>query len=291
MVAAIQNRGGSDMTRLLFTLLCLCTLPLHAEVSPPLVFVSIPPQKQLVERIAGDLVDVRVMLPPGQSPETFAPTPRQIVSLSTARVYFQVGVPFESSWTDSIRAVNPDIHIVECCDGLFANNAVPPDIAEDMHVWNDPVLVLQLAKQMLDELIILLPMQERIFVSNYRRLSYALNELDRDIRQRLLTRSTDYFIVSHGAWSLFAERYGLVQLPLEQNGKEIGARSLMELVSLARREKLDTVFVMEQYRTPFLANLAQQLDADLVELDVLAEDYIGNMYHITEKIARSLRPQ
>ena len=61
----------------------------------PLVFVSIPPQKYLVEELAGDLVRVEVLLPPGASPATYEPTPRQLANLDRAAVYFQIGSPFE----------------------------------------------------------------------------------------------------------------------------------------------------------------------------------------------------
>ena len=60
------------------------------------VFVSILPQKYLVERIGGNRVDVSVMVKPGLSPETYEPTPKQMAALNTARIYFRIAVPFEA---------------------------------------------------------------------------------------------------------------------------------------------------------------------------------------------------
>ncbi len=70
--------------------------PLPARASDlPVVFVSIPPQKFVVEQLAGDLVRVEVMLPSGASPATYEPTPRQMAAINEAVIYFQIGVPFE----------------------------------------------------------------------------------------------------------------------------------------------------------------------------------------------------
>ena len=88
-------------------LLCLIAwllMPL-ADVSAAgrlLVFVSILPQQYFVQQIGGDHVEVQVMVPPGASPATYEPSPRQMVGLAKARLYFAIGVPFEAAWMDKI---------------------------------------------------------------------------------------------------------------------------------------------------------------------------------------------
>ena len=82
------------------------------------VFVSVLPQKYIVERIGGERVNVSVMVGRGQSPATYEPTPRQITRLANARVYFRLGVPFEDVWMDRLVAANPDMLIVNCREGI-----------------------------------------------------------------------------------------------------------------------------------------------------------------------------
>ncbi|UCH84845.1 MAG: zinc ABC transporter substrate-binding protein, partial [Candidatus Latescibacterota bacterium] len=48
-------------------------------------FVSILPQVYFVERIGGDHVTVEAMVGPGQSPETYEPTAKQLTRLYGAR--------------------------------------------------------------------------------------------------------------------------------------------------------------------------------------------------------------
>ena len=60
----------------------------HAAAAPISVFVSILPEKYFVERVGGSHVDVSVMVGPGQEPETYEPTPKQMTALSGARSLF-----------------------------------------------------------------------------------------------------------------------------------------------------------------------------------------------------------
>jgi zinc transport system substrate-binding protein len=83
-----------------------------ALAKKPVVFVSILPQKYFVEQIAGDTVDVEVMVMPGASPATYEPRPRQMSMLAKADLYLAIGVPFERTWLPRIKATNPNLTIV-----------------------------------------------------------------------------------------------------------------------------------------------------------------------------------
>ncbi len=91
---------------LVFLLFITLAVPVAAQTGNISVFVSIPPQKQFVQKIGGNRVDVHVMLPPGESPETYSPSPEMLATLATANLYFQIGVPFEKNWVNSIRSLN-----------------------------------------------------------------------------------------------------------------------------------------------------------------------------------------
>jgi zinc transport system substrate-binding protein len=85
------------------------------------VAVSVPPQGYLVERIGGPRVRVEVMIPPGASHTTYSPSPRQMVALSEARLYVQVGHPaflFETEHIDPFLAAHPGIHVVDMSRGM-----------------------------------------------------------------------------------------------------------------------------------------------------------------------------
>ena len=80
------------MRRLLSVCICLIVIgiSLSARAEGPLVVgVSIPPQAWLVSAIGGSYVKPLVLLPPGASPATYEPGPRQLAQLSRARPLLQ----------------------------------------------------------------------------------------------------------------------------------------------------------------------------------------------------------
>ncbi len=105
----------------LFTILLLmitATAFGAGKIEPVKVFVSILPQAEFVERIGGDLVDVGIMVKPGQSPATYSPSARRIVELSKAELYFSIGVPFEKSFMAKIGNTVEGLKIVDTRKGI-----------------------------------------------------------------------------------------------------------------------------------------------------------------------------
>ena len=78
------------------------------------IMVSVLPQKYFVEKIAGDHFNINVMIPPGASPVTYEPTPKQMKELTKSFVYFRIGhIEFEKSWMKKLININPDMEIID----------------------------------------------------------------------------------------------------------------------------------------------------------------------------------
>ena len=279
------------------SLLWLLLLPLMASAAggqPFDAFVSIMPQRYLLQRIGGEFVNVHVMVRPGQSPETYEPTPREMSRLAGASFYFSAANPFERQWLGSIRDLNPDLRIVDCCSLLADRylDAHPGAAHEgempDPHVWTSPIKARQMARCMADALIAFDPARKSSYEENFQRLAQELEGLDREIQLLLKQRRTDYIAVSHPSWGYFCDRYGLRQLSLERHGKEQGARRLVGLLELARAEGIHTIFMQKQFRTPSALAFAQELQAQIVELDPLAEDYFANLRAVSRHISTAI---
>lgn len=266
------------MFRNLLLLLIFISLDVIAEDDGKItVFVSIPPQKFLVERVGGDLVNVQVMLKPGYSPETYDPAPRQITLLSKAEIYFRIGVPFEDHWMDVIAAQNKEMLVTGCC-GAESRNREP-------HVWTNPDKVRIIAGQIRDTLMARDPENSSVYDAGYQSLVHELDDMDREIRVILSGRKTDYFIVSHDAWKQYAEHYGLKELALESFGREKGPKGLASLVDKAKHEGIRTIFVQLQHPSRTAYTLADEIDAKVVVIDPLEESYIENMLKVSRMIA------
>jgi zinc transport system substrate-binding protein len=254
-----------------------------AGAAPLQVFVSVPPQRYLVERIGGEHVSVDVLLTPGQTPETFDPSLRQLQRLAAAQLYFLAGVPFESARLKSLPDSHPQLRIIPCC------KEIAPAPGLDPHVWTSPARAGQLAGVILQALSEADPQRRGEYAANHARLAADLAALDDYARRRFVERRTGVFITEHAAWGYLARDYGLREVSLERNGREIGPRGLAELMTLARREGIRTLFVQPQQRSPLAQTLAERLSARIRELDPLAEDYLDNMHRVIDRIAEALQ--
>lgn len=67
----------------------------NSQSDKPIVAVSVVPEATFVKAIAGELVDVVTMIPPGYSPANYQPTPQQMADFEKASIYFIMGMPTE----------------------------------------------------------------------------------------------------------------------------------------------------------------------------------------------------
>lgn len=255
-----------------------------------IVYVSILPQKFLVDRIGGDRVSTEVMVKPGYSPETYEPTTGQMRGLARARIYFRICVPFEDVLLPAVSSASP-VRVVEC-DGKIQYRplegaAVQNETRPDPHIWTDPVNARHLAKQIQEVLVAEDPQHATYYTDNFQRLDRELQDLHEYISGLIRQRESRYLLVSHAAWGYYCDRYDLRQLALEEDGKPRGPRALAKLIRTVKAQNITTFFTQREHHTPADSAFAREINALVVEVDPLAEDYIGNMKEVTRLFVKA----
>ena len=258
------------------------------------VFVSIAPQKFLVERLVGDAVEVHVLLPSGASPATYEPTPKQMAALGTASLFFLIGAPFEGPLLDKISRVMPDLQTVDCRSGV---ELVPMDDHEhghgeslfDPHIWLDPLRMKIVASTTADALERLLPESGPEIRHNLQRLHDAIDQSHTLIVSILEPHTGESILVFHPAFGYFTRRYGLHQIAVEDEGKAPSARRLAEVVRTFDGGSITAIFVQPQFSISAAQRVADALECEVVTLDPLAEIYLANLEIMANRIAASLR--
>jgi zinc transport system substrate-binding protein len=260
--------------------------------APPTVVVSILPQRDIVQRLAGDRVTVEVLVRPGASPATYSPTPQQVARLVDARLWIRIGVLFESAFAPRLHDLAPDLDVV---DGRKAIELEPAESGHDHgggidpHLWLDPERLAGHAGVVCDALCRLLPESCPDFRSRLDELDNELAALDRRIGLKLAPFAGRAIFVFHPAYGYFTRRYHLTQVAVETEGGEPSARRLAELVDAARRDHITTVFVQPQYAGRGAQALAEALGGRVVEIDPLAPDVVANLDRIADRIATSFK--
>jgi len=247
------------------------------------VVVTILPQAEFVEKVGGERVQVMVMVPPGASPHTYEPTPRQLIEVSKAEIYFQAGsgVDFELSFMNRIIEVNSNMMVVNCSEGIKI-------IDKDPHVWLSPMNVKIMVKNIYDALAQIDPENKDYYQKNMELYLKELDALDEEIREILGNVTNRCFMVYHPSWGYFARDYNLTQIPVEKEGKEPTARGLMALIDQARRLKMKVIFVSPQFDQKKAETIAESIHGRIVFLDPLAKDYVKNLRLVALELAWSM---
>jgi zinc transport system substrate-binding protein len=265
--------------------------------TPLQAFVSVPPQGGLLERIGGERVLVDVLVKPGQDPHTFEATPREIMALGQARIYFRIGLPFEETLLPKVQS-NRQLAVVACDQGIAKRSLergedtadAGPAGEPDPHVWLSPPLLVVMAKNMAGGLSGIDPEHAAEYSAHLQVLTDEINAIH-DENKRILDpyRGRSIFVY-HPAFGYFAEAYGLRQVAVEAEGKSPTPRQLQHLIDQAKAEHVRVIFVQPQFDDRSAKLLAEALGGGVVPLDDLAWDILGSLRQMGQQVADALAP-
>ncbi len=264
------------------------------------LYVSIPPLKEVVGGIVGDDFAIGVLVPPGASPETYEPTPRQFIELNRAELIFNVGlIDFETTLLRKIehrekivtlnRGIEP---IAGSCTHKHTDDTAYPSHSEcetghghgvDPHIWTSPRALQRMADNAYEAIHAAYPDSTK-YTENYERLKHRLEELDERVSEKLARHGVKSFVIYHPALSYYARDYGLEQIAIEAEGKEPSARRMGDLIRRSREKGIRKILYQRQFPVSVVETVAHDIEAVPVAIDPLREDAIDNIDEITDLI-------
>lgn len=282
---------------LLLTLLAL-SIPAGADRpdrEPLLVFVGIPPLAGFAERVGGEHVNVHVLMKPGENPQTFAPTPRQMSSLSRAQLYLQVDLPFEHELVGWIEGNCPQTEVIDVGAGVERRAIAPEheghhhrEAEPDPHIWMSPPLMRRQATNIQKAFAQADPEFAAVYARN---LEAFLAEIDAT-HDRIQTLLAPYhgraFYVFHPAFGYFGDTYGLEQRAVELGGKSPTPRQVAALIGQAKADGVRIIFVQPQFDRHSAEAVAAAIDGAVIPIDALARDVLANLEEIAGQLEQAL---
>lgn len=266
------------------------------------IAVSILPQAEFAEQITAGLdFETLVLIPPGANPATHELTPRQMKTLSRISLYFKLGsgLPFENVWLEKISDLNKNMVIIDCSKGIEILSGAESHShhdtrhsthhSQDPHIWCSPLNAQIMIDNMVKGFIKVYPEYDTLFSMNANSYKQKLEALNQEISKLFEKKTNRKFIIFHPAWGYFANEYGLIQIPVEIEGKEPRASNLKILIETARRENLNTVFASPQFNMESARVIASEIDGEVVLIDPLSKDYIGNLRETAVKLAKAMK--
>lgn len=254
----------------------------------PLIAVTIVPQESFLRAIAGDLVEILTIVPPGYSTETYEPSPQDVARLSEADLYFAIGVPVETGQMMSAAQGLERVDLHALVSKIYPDLTFE-DHHRDPHIWLSPKRVMVMVEEMVEHLVRLDPSHEKTYRANGEAYLQELSLLDQELEANLSSLENKTFMVYHPAFAYFADDYGLTMFALEEHGKEATPQHLAQMVDLARGAGVRVIFYQEEMDSSQSQAFANEIGGRTAQLTPLSGDYINSMRAMGEAISEANR--
>lgn len=236
------------------------------------VVVSVYPLAYFVKTVGGDYVSVNTLTPIGTEAHDFEPSPRDLVSLGTADIFFYNGAHYEP-WIDKWNKngfVRPRV-VVDMSSALIEKGERLLDSGKsvDPHFWLDPEIAMQEIDIIRDALIRIDPLSINTYQENATRAKSALQGLHARFTQDLASCVRRDMIVSHNAFNYFAKRYNLNAIAIAgiSPDEEPSPRTIASIVEQARDRGIRYVFFETMVSSLLAETVAREIGGGILVLN------------------------
>lgn len=260
------------------------------DPNKPTVTVTIEPYRYFIHQIAGDDVNVNVMVPAGSSPETYEPSAKQMMELSHSVIYFKVGeIGFEKTWMEKLHKNAPKMKIVDTSERI--ESAKTKSGYVDPHTWMSVDNAKIISYTIRDELSMMYPDKAKKFYERCEAFNKHLVEL-RDMLNaiylgvRLRGNRQSSFVIYHPVLTYFAREYDLEQFALEDEGREPSIQQIQNIINLAKSEEISVLFVQKEFANRNIQTFINATNVKPIEINPLSYDWEEQMLLIMRSLTK-----
>jgi zinc transport system substrate-binding protein len=240
------------------------------------IVTTIAPMQEFAEKVGGDKVRVTALVPPGGDPHTYEPAPNQLVELSKAQLYVEVGsgIDFEISWLDKLKSINNKMIFVNASENIALINSTDPDEeGMDPHTWTSIRNAKIMVRNIYEGLAEIDPANKEYYAKNRDDYLVELTALDMSLSETLKEKENKKFIIYHPSLGYFAQDYGLEQIAIERSGKEPTPQWMQRIIDTAKAENITVVLVSPEFSTASADMIASEIHGRVVQINPLRKDY------------------
>jgi zinc transport system substrate-binding protein len=231
----------------------------------PTVVTTVFPPYDFVRQIAGDKVNLTMLLPPGAESHSFEPTPQDIIRIQNSSLFIYVGGESDA-WVDRILSTLDTskirvLRLMDCVEiveeeiveGMQEEEEPDGDDEEeaeyDEHVWTSPGNAKRIVEKIAGELAEIDRANAGEFRKNAGEYLAKLDALDAAFRNAVSQGSRKVFVFGDRfPLRYFADAYGLAYFaafPGCSTETEASAATVAFLINKVRNEKIPVVFHIE----------------------------------------------
>ena len=199
----------------------------------------------IVEKIAGDTVNVELIIPAGEDPHLYIAKPEDLKKLQSADLVLYHGLHFEGKMVEVLDKL-----------GISVSKQFPKDkigsmeedgqVIIDPHFWFDISLYKMAVEETKKALSNLNPKDADLYEKNTEKYLSELTQLDNYIIENIqkIPEGQRYLITPHDAFNYFSKSYGItVKAPQGvSTSSEVSNSDIQETIDFIVEHKIKAVF-------------------------------------------------
>jgi zinc/manganese transport system substrate-binding protein len=305
----VQNRLGRfrrlTAALVLFVLMSGVSL-VGAQDEPLKVIATYSILGDIVQNIAGDNIELTVLVGPDGDSHVYEPTPQDAIALAEADVIFENGLEFETWLDDLYESSGSTATRIVVSDGIEplaleehddehegeeahedeheheeeAHEEEDHEHGEfDPHVWHDPNNSIVMVESIRDALAAADPTNTVAYEANAEAYITELEAVDDYIREQVATipEANRILVTSHDTFGYFADAYGFEVMPvlasLSTEAADPSAGEIAELVTEIEASSVPAIFT-ENISNPALVEQVAS-EAGVIVAPALYTDALG----------------
>lgn len=241
------------------------------------VLVSDPANTAIVRDVAGDLLSVESLVPPGANGHTYEPVPGDAIKAATADLYIENGMDLNEAVSTFVRANyrrgTPEVNL---SDDIPRDEVISTDSAAaiaahghahsfNAHFWTDPVYAIRYAERIGISLAALDPANTATYELRTAAFVSRLKLLDERFRTAIasIPPQNKKLVVYHDSWSYFGRRYGIPIVGAIQpvSFAEPSADEIRRMIDQIRSEGVTAFFGSEVFPSDVLNAISAETGA------------------------------
>ena len=265
------------------TLLCGCRMDSKINESSQKINVvaTIFPQYDFARQIAGDKINLTMLIPPGAESHSYEPTPQDMINIQKSDVFIYVGGE-NDNWIDNILnsidiSQKKVISLLDCVDVLDENSestaAQPSSNSHrevDEHVWTSPKNAMKIAQKISETLCDLDADNAGFYSKNLNQYIEQLEILDNNFKNVVETGKRKTLIFGDRfAFRYFAEEYGLncyAAFSGCSSQTETSAAQMAYIIDKVKELKIPVILKMELSSENIARAVAQETNAKVLTM-------------------------
>ena len=270
--------------------------------------VTIPVLKDFTEQVGRSHVRVTSLLSGYENEHTYSPKPSDLIAVRKAQLLFEIGIGLEV-WVSSLvkNAGASSLRIITTSQGigLVQDHLDHHDTHQtgeaahsrgNPHIWLDPENAAIMMRHITEALITADPAHAVDFRKNQATYLLQLDQLRKELSERVKRLSDRRFVAHHPAWPYLARRFGfeIVGTIQAQSGTEPSALQLQSLIAKIKKDRVKVIVSEIQLSQKIPELLAKETKSRVVVLTTLqggvpgTETYLDMLRYNVLQLANAL---